>query len=86
MLITIGNSVLACMLRRPHTYMYMYRLGVRVVRMHVLFPTFNMESSRDHPQRLRLVDINQSTVKQTWPLLLDAVQRAHFISVDLVSI
>lgn len=54
------------------------------VRRRALIPNFNMESS--HEQRLRLVDINQLTVKQTWPHLLDAVQRAHFISVDLVSI
>ncbi len=34
---------------------------------------------------IRLVDINQSTVEETWPLLLTAVEQASFIAIDLVS-
>ncbi len=34
---------------------------------------------------IRLVDMNAATVDETWPLLLAAVEGAHFIAVDLVS-
>ena len=33
---------------------------------------------------LPLVDVNSDTAVQTWPLLLEAVQKAHFIALDLV--
>ena len=35
---------------------------------------------------LPLVDINASTVEETWPLLTTAVDRADFIALDLVSL
>ena len=33
---------------------------------------------------LPLVDVNSDTAVQTWPLLLEAVQKADFIALDLV--
>lgn len=35
---------------------------------------------------LPLVDVNVETVKHTWPLLMDAVKRADFVALDLVSV
>lgn len=34
---------------------------------------------------LRLVDVNSDSVSETWPLLLDSVEKAHFIALDLVT-
>lgn len=34
---------------------------------------------------LPLVDVNSSNAATTWPLLLDAIKDADFISLDLVS-
>lgn len=41
--------------------------------------------AEDQAVCLNLVDINQKTVEQSWPLLLQAVEKAHFNAVDLVS-
>ena len=35
-------------------------------------------------EELQLVDINTETLSSTWPLLLRAVDHAHFIALDLV--
>ena len=34
---------------------------------------------------LQLVDVNSDSVSETWPLLLDSVEKAHFIALDLVT-
>lgn len=34
---------------------------------------------------LPLIDVNQLTVGETWPLLTSAISSAHFIAIDLVS-
>ena len=34
---------------------------------------------------LKLVDVNSDSVSETWPLLLDSVEKAHFIALDLVT-
>jgi hypothetical protein len=34
---------------------------------------------------LPLIDVNQLTVSETWPLLTSAISSAHFIAIDLVS-
>lgn len=35
-------------------------------------------------EQLALVDVHTDTVADTWPLVLEAVQRASFIALDLV--
>ena len=35
---------------------------------------------------LKLVDVNSDSVSETWPLLLDSVEKAHFIALDLVGL
>lgn len=34
---------------------------------------------------LELVDVNSDSASETWPLLLDSVEKAHFIALDLVT-
>ncbi len=46
---------------------------------------FTVGSVMEGAAHIRLVDLNAATVDETWPLLLAAVEGAHFIAVDLVS-
>ena len=51
-----------------------------------LYGIHDSSATVQYSMELPLVDVNVETVKHTWPLLMDAVKRADFVALDLVSV
>jgi len=43
-----------------------------------------MENLQRNRERIGIVDINSKTASKTWPLLMKALDKADYVSLDLV--